>query len=284
VRSGSLGFAAMPAPSGTLIAFATAAGATASDGDGENGLYTEKLTHQMRLPQRIEDVFINTRNDVRFASGGKQNPQEWSQLTGQFMFADPIKAYADTPEVGDIKELINYGSIRLTTEISGELFLDGVKISNVSSNTVVPIDKVTTGKHKLEIIGSVEWEKRITVQKDQVTKVNAEYIAPTVDLILKKAEKLERKGKIKTAIGIPLVIIGGISTIGGLIEIETGSNPQLGSVFLFGGLFGGGLLGGVLWSTGAKNRERASELFKEAHSTSLYLGATKNGIGLVYTF
>ena len=86
VRSGSAGFAAMPAPSGTLIAFATAPGATASDGRDGNGLYTLHLTQQLIIPQRIEDVFINTRVKVRYASGGKQNPQEWSQLTGRFSF------------------------------------------------------------------------------------------------------------------------------------------------------------------------------------------------------
>ena len=43
IRSGANGFAAMPAPSGTLIAFATAPGATASDGKGKNGLYTQHL-------------------------------------------------------------------------------------------------------------------------------------------------------------------------------------------------------------------------------------------------
>lgn len=107
VRSGSFGFAAMPAPSGTLIAFATAPGATASDGDGNYGLYTEKLTQQMRLPQRIEDVFINTRNEVRYASGGRQNPQEWSQLTGRFSFVVEIdisiEYQASEPDVKEIK-------------------------------------------------------------------------------------------------------------------------------------------------------------------------------------
>ena len=86
VRSGSGGFTAMSAPSGTIIAFATSPGATASDGKGLYGLYTENLTQQMRVEQRIEDVFINTRNRVREVSLGRQNPQEWSQLTGSFYF------------------------------------------------------------------------------------------------------------------------------------------------------------------------------------------------------
>ena len=88
-RGGESGFKAIPAPSGTIIAFATSEGATASDGLGENGLYTSHLVKQMHVPQRIEDVFIQTRIDVRGKSNNQQNPQEWSQLTGKFYFAEP---------------------------------------------------------------------------------------------------------------------------------------------------------------------------------------------------
>ncbi|HEU5145237.1 MAG TPA: caspase family protein [Chryseosolibacter sp.] len=85
-RGGEAGFKAIPAPSGTIIAFATGEGATASDGTGQNGLYTSELVEQMRVPQRIEDVFIETRVQVRARSENKQSPQEWSQLTGKFYF------------------------------------------------------------------------------------------------------------------------------------------------------------------------------------------------------
>lgn len=46
-RGGESGFSAIPAPSGTIIAFATGEGSTASDGNGENGLYTSVLTKEM---------------------------------------------------------------------------------------------------------------------------------------------------------------------------------------------------------------------------------------------
>lgn len=88
MRGSGNGFSAPKAPSGTLIAYATSAGATASDGLGDNGLYTEQLAKELKIPQRIEDVFINTRNAVRKITKGRQNPQEWSQLTGQFKFAE----------------------------------------------------------------------------------------------------------------------------------------------------------------------------------------------------
>jgi len=173
MRGGMRGFTAMPAPSGTIIVFATSAGSTASDGTGSNGLYTEKLTQQMKIEQRIEDVFIHTRVAVQQSSGGNQSPQEWSQLTGMFYFTQAALETADKPTIGTVEEVITYGSIELTTHISGELYLDGKRLASVSSNTKVPINKVTTGSHKLEIAGNENWAENITVNKDQTTRITA---------------------------------------------------------------------------------------------------------------
>lgn len=86
-RGGNRGFAVVPAQaSGTLIAFATSEGATAADGDGSNGVYTEELVKQMAKAQRIEDVFIETRNAVETRTKGQQSPQEWSKMRGKFFF------------------------------------------------------------------------------------------------------------------------------------------------------------------------------------------------------
>lgn len=82
------GLNAMNPPSGTIIAFATSAGETADDGSNKNGLYTLELTKQMLIPQRIEDVFINTRNEVEKQSGGNQSPQEWSKLKQKFFLTE----------------------------------------------------------------------------------------------------------------------------------------------------------------------------------------------------
>jgi len=57
-RSASNGLAQMDAPSGTLIAYATAPGSVASDGNARNGLYTQELLKSMLMPGlSIEEVF-----------------------------------------------------------------------------------------------------------------------------------------------------------------------------------------------------------------------------------
>ena len=40
----------------------------------------------MMIPQPIESVFKKTRNAVKKKSKGKQVPQEWSKLNGEFYF------------------------------------------------------------------------------------------------------------------------------------------------------------------------------------------------------
>jgi WD40 repeat protein len=83
-RSSGSGLAQVQPPSGTLIAYATDPGSVASDGDLKNGLYTGELVKQLRQSQRIEDIFMNTRNAVEKISGGKQRPWEEARLKGIF--------------------------------------------------------------------------------------------------------------------------------------------------------------------------------------------------------
>ena len=80
----------MDAPIGTLLAYATAPGNTASDGSSANGLYTENLLREMRTPNaKIEDVFKRVRLAVRRASNGQQIPWESTSLEDDFYFVPP---------------------------------------------------------------------------------------------------------------------------------------------------------------------------------------------------
>jgi len=89
---GSLnGFKAMSFSNGTIISFATSEGATAADGKGANGLFTEELVRQMYSPQTIENVFKKTRIEVSKKSNGRQVPQEWTKLVGDFYFVKENK-------------------------------------------------------------------------------------------------------------------------------------------------------------------------------------------------
>jgi uncharacterized caspase-like protein len=75
------------AKQGSIIAFATAPGDVASDGEGRNGLYTSKLLKYMNTPElTLEEVFKKVRIEVSTESGGRQIPWENNSLTGDFFF------------------------------------------------------------------------------------------------------------------------------------------------------------------------------------------------------
>ena len=84
-RSMDRGLAEMRAPTGSIIAYATAPGSVASDGTGENGIYTKYLLKNMRTPGlSITDVFMRVRMGVVGETAKKQVPWESSSLTGYF--------------------------------------------------------------------------------------------------------------------------------------------------------------------------------------------------------
>lgn len=90
-RSDEKGITKMDPPQGakqgSIIAFATAPGAVASDGDTRNGLYTAKLLKYINTPGlTLEEVFKKARIDVLNESDGHQIPWENNSLTGDFFF------------------------------------------------------------------------------------------------------------------------------------------------------------------------------------------------------
>jgi hypothetical protein len=81
------GLAFMNAPSGSIIAYATSPGKTASDGTGRNGLYTEAILKYIKVPGlKIEDFFKNVRTMVEINSNKMQTPWESTSLKGDFYF------------------------------------------------------------------------------------------------------------------------------------------------------------------------------------------------------
>lgn len=86
LRGASKGLAAVDAARGTLIAYATAPGSVAADGEGANGLYTEELLKALRVPGlKVEEVFKQVRVGVSTRSKGAQTPWESSSLTGDLV-------------------------------------------------------------------------------------------------------------------------------------------------------------------------------------------------------
>jgi hypothetical protein len=81
------GLAFMDAPSGSIIAYATSPGRTASDGTGKNGLYTSALLQFIKIPNlTLLEFFQNVRAEVEKKSNRAQTPWEATSLKGNFFF------------------------------------------------------------------------------------------------------------------------------------------------------------------------------------------------------
>ena len=80
-RSGSGGLAQLEAK-GILVAFATGAGQTASDGQGTaNGVFTTELVRLLGTPGRgLRDTFFEVQRRVQRSTNGRQFPAVYSQL------------------------------------------------------------------------------------------------------------------------------------------------------------------------------------------------------------
>lgn len=99
-RSGSRGLAQMDAPAGSLIAYATAPGSVAADGDGRNGIFTKHLLKAISKQSiELSEVIKTVGAGVQSETGRKQIPWTSSSVTGDFFFIDVKTVVVEDDEV-----------------------------------------------------------------------------------------------------------------------------------------------------------------------------------------
>jgi uncharacterized caspase-like protein len=148
-RSAQAGLAAMEAPVGTLVAFATAPGLKAADGSGSNGLYTSHLLSAIRQPGvKVEDVFKQVRSAVRRESQGRQVPMEWSSLEGDFFFV-PAKPLALEVPAEQPAAVPSSPAGAVQASIDDALW-DAVKDSASSAEVFAYLKRFPSGAHSAE--------------------------------------------------------------------------------------------------------------------------------------
>ena len=90
VLSGLAGYSNLG--TGTLIAFSTAPGAVALDGNGSNSPFTKALARHVRTPGlEVRQMLTRVRADVAAETGGRQIPWDNSSLLGEVYLAGPGK-------------------------------------------------------------------------------------------------------------------------------------------------------------------------------------------------
>jgi len=114
----------------------------------------------MKIPQRIEDVFIITRVAVEKESNGEQSPQEWSKIRSRFFLIKPVyDNYANKSKRDKSAVSKDVASVESSTDnknrgensdtkivIEGGSFMMG---SDKGYEDEVPLHKVTLGNYLL---------------------------------------------------------------------------------------------------------------------------------------
>jgi uncharacterized protein (TIGR02145 family) len=117
----SSGLAVMTAANNTFIAYATAPGSTASDGSGNNSLYTSALLESIILPDlSIDQVFQVVGKKVTASSMNVQFPWKSSSLTDDFYFnreATDNSGIIGADYYMDPRDNKNYKIVKIGTQV-----------------------------------------------------------------------------------------------------------------------------------------------------------------------
>jgi hypothetical protein len=172
------GLSQFDAPTNSLIAYSTSPGHVAADGNGANGLYTEKLLSELRVRgAKIEDALKKVRLNVRLASSGTQVPWESTSLEEDVYLFEKAKP-SDYPEYLEkqlIIELDRWTSVKNSTR--PEDWIDYIK--DFPSGRFSEI-----AQFRLESLSGINKDKAINSNTAQVQKTHAESLAESVSLTL----------------------------------------------------------------------------------------------------
>lgn len=245
------GLAFMDAPTGTLIAYATAPGSTASDGIRKNGLYTEAILESIKIPNITAiKMFQNVRGLVTERSNNQQTPWEATSLTGDFYFVTD----------DNLNEIQSNTAVTMSGNSRGRstIFLDGYYIS-LSNRSGLSIDS--------EKLYPRDFCKILKDAESDYWKTQ------------KKANIYYYGGNYSMAVGASLIIAG-------VLISELSTDEAVKREYLAGAIGGLGIsIAGILMRRrgGVLGNQVLEHYFPENFS-SLQIGPTENGFGLALNF
>ncbi|HVT52797.1 MAG TPA: SUMF1/EgtB/PvdO family nonheme iron enzyme [Dongiaceae bacterium] len=102
-RSGTFGLAKIDAPIGSFVAYSTAPGSVASDGQGANSPFAGALAAELQKPgASIEEMFRNVRAKVIAETDSQQVPWDSSSLTAPFYFSKDFSGAGSSAAVDQV--------------------------------------------------------------------------------------------------------------------------------------------------------------------------------------
>ena len=191
-RAEQRGLSQLDAPPGTMLAYATAPGNVAVDGEGAHGLYTEHLLREIAVPEaKVEDVFKRVRLAVRRRSNGQQIPWESTSLEEDFWFIPPrdIKAKLAQEEADRLykQELAAWERAKDAAEPGPvEEYLRRYPSGRFSELAQLRLDNTlaTQGERRIEVVAAPEnpYTKGVA-RTDTKYRVGDRYMYREIDLL-----------------------------------------------------------------------------------------------------
>jgi hypothetical protein len=144
-RGGGGGLAPINDAKGMYIAFATAPGKTASDGNGRNGLFTKYLIKNLQTPNlTLNEVFDKTRQEVYYSSDERQTPWTSSSVIGEFYFK--LDGEVSHPSTFSFKNIDD----KVSLTINPTPYNARVEITNISKSYYDGI-KLKKGRYNIRV-------------------------------------------------------------------------------------------------------------------------------------
>jgi formylglycine-generating enzyme required for sulfatase activity len=136
--------------------------------NGEADYNKDGFVTGTELGDFLQTQVINYSKNSQHPQFGKiQNP---NLDKGDFVFL--ISSASNIPVVSatiDENPNVTNGKIEITTPVGGTLYLDDISIRTVGANTVVPLNNITAGLHKITIRGDKNLERSVEVKADQIS-------------------------------------------------------------------------------------------------------------------
>lgn len=168
-RSTQKGLAFMSAPNGTIIAYATAPGEVARDGDGRNGIYTEHLLRNLEKPgYTVIELFNQTALDVKRATNSMQSP--WTYNTGLEPYA--LSEYQRKKP----QSTLEYPAKKANLIVRSNVYGDSVSIDGEFVGSTKIDRMIAAGPHVIVVSkgGYRDWRQEITLAPGESRTIKAE--------------------------------------------------------------------------------------------------------------
>jgi uncharacterized caspase-like protein len=198
LRSSARGLAVVTAaPPETLVLYSTAAGQTASDGEGRNSPFAQALLAHIADAGDVTQTVKAITGEVKRATGGQQTPYVYMGLSVDLALnppgsgtqaGPPAAAAARKPTISVEKD---YGSVAVEADSEGSLFLNGESMGELTPGSKARIDDVEIGQVSVEMRyadGKTETQTAV-VAKNEVTPVLFTHAVTTGKTVFRIGDK-----------------------------------------------------------------------------------------------